>query len=181
MHPTRALLLLTLCGCAGGGLSGGGASPTTTRMETGGGGFEISSVASERVTSQAVAAPVERVWAALPAAFQAVGLSGGGVISQSERIFGTPLLRFRGRLAGERASRYLNCGRNPIGAAAADMYQMEAVVRSSVRPNSDGTTRLEVLVEATAAAPAGGTRTTCATTRALEERIVAEVRRVAGA
>ncbi|HEX2187814.1 MAG TPA: hypothetical protein VHG51_02890 [Longimicrobiaceae bacterium] len=179
MTRASALLLLSLCGCAGGGLAAGSGAPSTTHMETGGGAFDITSTADARVASHAVAAPAERVWAALPAAFQAVGLT-GGVVSESERVYGTPLLRFRGRLAGERASRFLRCGTNPIGSPAADLYDLEAVVRAAVQPDAAGAARLEVLVEATAAPPAGGTRTPCTSTRELEDRIAAQVRQAVG-
>lgn len=173
------LLLLSLGGCAGGGLSAGSGSPSTTRLETAGGDFDVTATSSARVTAQTVAAPADRVWAALPAAFQAVGLE-AGVVSASNRVYGTPLLRFRGRLAGERASRLLNCGSNPIGSPAADLYDVEATVRAAVQPDAAGGTRLEVLVEAVAAPPAGGTRTPCTSTRVLEERIVSQVRGAVG-
>ena len=179
MHPSSALLLLALAGCAGGGLAAGAAGPSTTRMETGGGGFEITAAGNQRVATHDVLAPAERVWAALPAAYRAVGLA-GGVVSQGERVFGTPLIRSRGRLAGERASRFLNCGSNPIGAPAANLYDLETTVRTAVRTNPDGTTRLELLVEATAAPPAGGTRAQCTSTRVLEDLIAAQVRRAVG-
>ncbi len=179
MHPSATLLLLALAGCAGGGLQTGSSGPSTTRMETGGGGFEITAARDERVATHDVLAPADRVWAALPAAYRAVGLA-GGVVSQGERVFGTPLMRSRGRLAGERAARFLNCGSNPIGAPAANLYDLEATVRTAVQTNPDGTTRLELRVEAVAAPPAGGTRAQCTSTRVLEDRIATQVRRIVG-
>ena len=179
MRPSTAVLLLALAGCAGGGLEAGGSGPSTTRMETGGGGFEITAARDERVATHDVLAPVERVWAALPAAYRAVGLT-GGVVSQGERVFGTPLTRSRGRLAGERAARFLDCGRNPIGAPAANMYDLETTVRTAVQTNPDGTTRLELKVEAVAIPPTGGTRAPCTSTRVLEDLIATQVRRAVG-
>ena len=179
MQRSSVLLLLALAGCASGGLEAGSSGPSTTRMETGGGGFEITATRNERVASHDVLAPVDRVWAALPAAFQAVGLT-GGVINQQQRLFGTALIRGRGRLAGERAAAFLSCGPTPIGAPAANAYDLEATVRAAVVANPDGTTRLELLVESTAAPPAGGTRAPCTSTRVLEDRIAAQVRRAVG-
>ena len=179
MHRSTALLLVALAGCAGGGLEAGSSGPSTTRMETGGGGFEITAARNERVATHDVLAPVDRVWAALPGAYQAVGLA-GGVISQGERVFGTALIRSRGRLAGERAARFLNCGSNPLGAPAANMYDLETTVRTAVQTNPDGTTRLELLVEAMAIPPAGGTRAQCTSTRVLEDLIAAQVRKAVG-
>ncbi|HEV2735653.1 MAG TPA: hypothetical protein VGV85_12485 [Longimicrobiaceae bacterium] len=180
MPRSALLLLLALSGCASGGLEAGNSGPSTTRMETGGGGFEITAARNERVASHDVLAPADRVWAALPAAYQAMGLT-GGVVNQAERVFGTPLIRSRGRLAGERAARFLNCGTNPIGAPAANLYDLETTVRTAVQTNPDGTTRLEVLVQAMAAPPAGGTRAQCTSTRVLEDLIAAQVRRAVAA
>jgi hypothetical protein len=180
MRPSAALVLLALAGCAaGGGLEAGSAGPSTTRMETGGGGFEITAARDARVATHDVLAPADRVWAALPAAYRAVGLA-GGVVSQGERVFGTPPMRSRGRLAGERAARFLDCGKNPIGAPAANMYDLETTVRTAVQTNPDGTTRLELKVEAVAAPPAGGTRAQCTSTRVLEDLIATQVRRIVG-
>lgn len=179
MRRSSVLLLVALTGCASGGLETGGSGPSTTRMDTGGGSFEVTAARNERVTSQDVLAPVERVWGALPSAFQALGLQ-GGAINEKERLFGTPLLRSRGRIAGERAALFLSCGPTPIGAPAANSYDLESVVRAAIATNPDGTTRLEVQLEATAAPPAGSTRTLCSSTRVLEERIIAEVRKTVG-
>jgi hypothetical protein len=97
-----------------------------------------------------IAAPVDRVWRALPEAFKDLGYPGGPSTNPDEHLYLTRSLTIRGRLyEGEANSDYLDCGRTPAGQLAADFYEVQFAVLAWLAPQ-DGVTAIEVVIDGTA-------------------------------
>jgi hypothetical protein len=167
-------LLLLLAGCGAstgtGALTTIASGPTTTTVDTGRGSYSLVSVGETRVLRSVVHAPLAEVWSALPLLFEELQIP-AGVVHDGTHVYGNPGLRVNGRIAGERPSRYLECGLTPIGASAADTYTLEVQLLANLQPSGAESTRLQLQLGATGTPRAGGSRSTCATTGALERRI----------
>lgn len=122
-----------------------------------------------------VQAPLDRVWHAL---FDTYGELGVDVRSINQPIgeIGNRDFTISGKLAGKLASTWFSCGLDPNLGPQANMYRIRASLLSTVRAEGAGATRIESRL-------AGTTRRTgvnaepiyCATTGALENRIVASL------
>ncbi|MFW6202647.1 MAG: hypothetical protein ACOC8B_08710, partial [Gemmatimonadota bacterium] len=94
-------------------------------------------------------AALDVVWNATIEAYRSLGIE--TAILEAEGLVGNPRVTARGRLAGERLSRYVRCGTDAVGMPAADSYQVRLDVRTRVSPAPEGVgSRLRTTVEATA-------------------------------
>ena len=126
-----------------------------------------------------VAAPAGRVHAALVAAYVKLGIpaaiadSASGVVAVTE-------LRVDGRIAGERASRYVSCGVTVMGPRA-DLDRVVLTIVSRLKVEQPSVTRVATSVVGTATDARGvGSRQPCTTTGQLEARLHAEARATVG-
>ncbi|CAN5846957.1 hypothetical protein BH23GEM3_BH23GEM3_17250 [soil metagenome] len=168
-----SILLLAGCSTTGTGLSTVQTTPATTEVETAAGRYSITSTGEQLVFSQTLHAPSNHVWTALPMVFETLEIS-AGVVTENQS-YGNPSLRVNGRLAGERASLYLDCGKTPIGAPAADSYSTDANVLATLQPSGQESTHLQIRLHGVATPRAGGGRAPCTTTGKLENRIAEEL------
>ena len=150
-------LFLLACASPGGGSAGAPGSPptgsaapapATMRVSTPGGNFNIRVRPDEMRSSFIVAAPIDRVWRALPAAFDSLGVP-GGVLDAAARQFGSTGFRVRRRLGTVAVSRYFDCGQTQIGENA-DEYDVQVQVVATLSPGTAGTTNVEMLLDALA-------------------------------
>ncbi|HEX2190735.1 MAG TPA: hypothetical protein VHG51_17635, partial [Longimicrobiaceae bacterium] len=118
-----------------------------------------------------VEAASERVRAALPAVFEALGITGAGA-DAAGRVFGNPRIAAT-RVAGERASHWVRCG-NAAGAgpSATGGYRTELSVLVTLKPDGAGTwvtTQVGGTAHSVAGTSSGGVL--CVSNGLLEERI----------
>ena len=181
MRAVSLLACIALAGCASSGSStaGGpavasGPRESTTTVETisDAGTVELRSVRSDPTASFAIAAPPDAVWRALTSVYSDLDLSVTVLDTQGRRL-GVENVRVRRRLGGERLSRYLTCGER-MGQPIAESDDINLTLYTQVVPAAGGSgSTLRTLLEATAKqTAAGGSLINCATTGALERRIV---------
>jgi hypothetical protein len=104
-----------------------------------------------RPVQRVLAAPVDAVWAQLPRAFTDLSYAGGRSARNAERVYLTPSMTIRGRLyTGELNSVYIDCGRTPVGSAAADDYAVSFAILARLTPQDSSTTLVEIVVDGTA-------------------------------
>lgn len=130
-----------------------------------------------------VALPVNRVWAALPRAFEALHYPGAPSDQADERVFLTPYLVLRGSLyEGELNSVYLDCGRNPLGASVADSWRITFAILVRLTPQGEGRTAVDVLIDGNANDPVLRANSQhCSGTGRLEEALLDLIERYASA
>lgn len=98
-----------------------------------------------------LAFPVERLWAALPEAFRALGYPGAPSVHPDERVFLTPYLAVRDRLyAGEPNSLYFVCARANNVTAAVDAWMITFAILVRLTPEGDGQTAVDVILDGNA-------------------------------
>lgn len=92
---------------------------------------------NDYIARDVIDAPVDAVWNALPAAYEAVGLP----IPQLDRTNGVAVLEghiTRRHVGDERMSSLIDCGRGMAGPYA-DTYRIRLNVTTELRPDNDGT------------------------------------------
>jgi hypothetical protein len=144
-------------------------------VNTSEGGY-VTTTADVRVLSQEVAAPVDRVWAVLPAVYRELGLEAE---SDPARRTMSGVARVSRRFMGEPATRFLDCGRGQFGAEIASQYALRMTVSTTVNPAAgEGTgSRLDTAIEAHAYSDgANSVAAQCRSQGRLEEMIAARVR-----
>lgn len=178
-----ALSLLACASSAGGSAGAPGSPPTgsaapapaTMRVSTPGGNFNIRVRPDEMRSTFIVAAPIDRVWRALPAAFDSLGVP-GGVLDAAARRFGSTGFRVRRRLGTVAVSRYFDCGQTQIGENA-DEYDVQVQVVATLSPGTAGTTNVEILLDALARPVAFSQGyQACSTRGTLDARLVERLR-----
>lgn len=179
-------LVLTLLACAstGGGADGtadagsaGSAAPApaTMRVATPGGNLNIRVRPDEMRSSFIVAAPIDRVWRALPATFDSLGIP-GAVVDAAARRYGSTGFRVRRRLGTAPVSRYFDCGQTQIGENA-DEYNVQLQVVATLSTGTAGTTNVEVLLDALARPVAFSQGyQACSTRGTLDARLIERLR-----
>lgn len=150
-------------------------APSTMRVSTPGGNLNIRVRPDEMRSSFIVAAPIDRVWRALPAAFDSLGIP-GGVVDAAARQFGSTGFRVRRRLGTAPVSRYFDCGQTQIGENA-DEYNVQLQVVATLSTGAAGTTNVEVLLDALARPVAFSQGyQACSTRGTLDARLIERVR-----
>lgn len=183
MRRPLFLLLLALPACAGGGSRVGspvGDVAAPTRIETERGTVELRTTRADPTATFAIAAPPQRVWQALGSVYTTLDVPVTTMASRT-RTLGNERLSVRRQLGGVALSRYLRCG-GSRDVPNADTYQVTMRLLTEVDSADDGTSVLRTLVDGTARPVSlSGHPVTCASTGALERRIVAMLReQVAG-
>jgi hypothetical protein len=117
-----------------------------------------------------VAAPLDRVWAALPTVFAEIGLA-GQVMDAEAHILGQPATIVRRRMLDTNVGRFLDCGAR-MGISNADAYTVEYAIRTQVQANGDAASRVLTLITGRAR-PTGTSDpwVNCGSTSELERRI----------
>jgi len=174
MRTTVALPLLlaaTLGGCAS-------RRPTTvTTSETvrvGGVGAQpgttLATVSAVNPGTVRLLAPVERVWAVMPAVYDSLGIPVARV-EQARHIISNEGFKLRRRLGNVPLTRYLDCGRAQ-GGPSAETYKVNLAVLTELLPDGEGRTTAATVVKASARPVTfAGEFSTCTSTTALEMRI----------
>jgi hypothetical protein len=142
-------------------------------------GGEVRVTRDSYVASDVVAAPIDAVWQALPAAYSSVGLG----LPRLDRAQGVAVLdrhRLSRRLGGERLSRYFDCGRGMAGPYA-DTYRIHLAVTTEVRPAQGDTTRVLTRLDAQGESTSGtANNVQCRSEGRLESLITEALRSAVG-
>ncbi|MDQ3522790.1 MAG: hypothetical protein M3434_10705 [Gemmatimonadota bacterium] len=112
----------------------------------------------------------------MPAVYEALKIP-VGTIDQNTRVIGNRRIESRsGRIAGERASSYLNCGNTGIGGPIADSYQVNLSVLTQIVPAAGGSTQVQTSIEASATQRGvSSAPVRCASTGRLEQQIATAI------
>jgi hypothetical protein len=167
------VMIASTTACASAGAEAGVSSgPASTRIITSGSGADIEFGADAPAAARVVSMPPDQVWAALPAVYETLDITGGSADSAS-RTYSARDLRVRRRLGDQPLSRYLSCGNTSAGAPVAVMYRIQLSVTTSVQPAAGGGSRIQTEVSASGQSTEGtsNNRVRCGSTGALEARI----------
>jgi len=133
------------------------------------GGSTITMAQTESPSQRTVAAPAARIWNALPAVYETIGLPITDRNNEAHTL-GTTSYKVRRKLGNTALSRYLDCG-STQGSASADSYEVLLSVTTQLLPTSTDTTAVSTTVSAMARPVfVSGEYVNCGSTRALEKR-----------
>ncbi len=171
MRPIAMFAPILLLGCATGN-SGvvTRTTPSTTQVQTPLGTYEIDALTETRVSSDWVRAPVARLWKALPAVYEELGVRPEHINPAGHQLGNRSAVLNRS-IGGKPLSTYLDCGTNPIGVPAANSYSvyLDLVTELKERP---GGTDVRTRVDAKAKPRSGGgSFVQCMSNGQLEKRI----------
>ena len=155
----------------------GGREATVSVGGEGGGTLRVRNEVES--SSAIIGLPIDKVWAALPAAFDSLGVT---VTSRDpvKRIMGTEGIKVRQRIGGVPLSRYFDCGTTQIGANA-DSYEVMLMLMAQLKAAPGNTTSIVVSVDARArpVAFSQGYSECSSMTNSLDARLIELVRRQA--
>jgi hypothetical protein len=138
MRSILAVSITIFAGCAS--ASGGTASPDSETMRVTGAG-NLHMAAMDQTTDAKISFPIGKVWHALPAAFEKLGLP----ITQADDATHTIAnggLKIRRVLGDAPLSRYIDCGTTQIGENA-DSYEVYLTVTAKV--DEEATSGLSIM------------------------------------
>jgi hypothetical protein len=170
-----ACCALTACGPAAAPPAAGPSYETPTQVVSTGDAINVTTSTTVRVISQNLDAPVDRVWAVLPAVYAELGLGTGADAARRTVSGGS---NFNRRFAGEPATRLFDCGQGQFGAEIASTYTIRFTVSTTVNPGEGNGSRLDSMVEAQARSTDGANAlaANCRTEGGLEALIATRVR-----
>lgn len=171
---TLAALCVVLAGCAPAGNQTVSTRPPSLSQVQG--GWDVRVDNSMAVSADRVEAPVDRVWAVLPAVYQSAGIEVASVDPETHTL-GNLRVRLPRQMGDERLGHYLDCGTTHMGTPVSEAYRVEADIRTTVVP-VEGGSELRTGIAAFAKNPTGtseGTYT-CSSTGRLEALIAETVR-----
>ena len=178
MQKLCAALAIALSACAPATSSPSSSGPVrqTTSVTTGGGGnIDLVSYADDRPSSHVLQATPEQVWAVLPSVYDQLKVK-PETVDASARLIGNRRIVANGKIAGSRASDFLECGTS-VGGPIADSYQINLSLTTEVALGQAGMSELRTSVQGTATQRGvSGAPVRCATTGRLEQRIANLVR-----
>jgi hypothetical protein len=117
-----------------------------------------------------IAAPIGKIWLALPAVYDSLAIPRTTFDPPSHTI-GNVGMQLRRQLGNVRLSRYLDCG-SPQSRPSADFYDVNLSVVTQLQAEQSGDTRLTTTVDAMAKPVAfGGEYVRCASTGGIEAKL----------
>jgi hypothetical protein len=141
-----ALCAMSAVGCATTSSSNGTTPVENQRVlvadESHEGGRIITTSADLTGVEAVVAAPMDKVWDALLAAYKDLGIE---VLSMNRPIgeLGNRNFRMPSNISRQPRSRYFNCGIDPLSGPQANVYPIDASMLTVMKADTSGTTRLE--------------------------------------
>jgi hypothetical protein len=176
MRVVIAGLSIALAACASAGVSPtpvGARQSVTVATPTG--TIELASSGEAAVTVNTIAAPVDRVWAALPGVYDSLGIP-IATANSSTHLVGIQALKVRQRLGKAYLSKYIDCGESQIGASA-DTYDVVLTIFTQVLTADGGATKVSTSLDAVAKPPAfSQSYSHCSSKSVLEHAIADQLR-----
>ena len=140
-----ALCAAALVGCASSGASKtapGAANSGIARVS----GGAVSTGAIPIAGASTVAGSLDKLWAALPAVYDSVGIP-VSTVDAASHLIGNRGLQIRRELGGAPLSRYIDCG-YAQGRPSADFYDVNLSVTTQLESQDSGTIRVVTTVDA---------------------------------
>lgn len=188
---TSLLFVLALAACAPATETTGGPAPVGGRTGATGGentqvvvgreSLSVSTATEFRLVSAEIAAPVDRVWAVLPAVYQEMGLQ--ATSDAPRRTVAVRNAVVNRRFQGRSATQFFDCGSGQFGAEVAAQNEIRLELQSTVQPGTTAaTSRLETGLRANArgATGANALMAVCHTKQTLEALVAERVRQKLG-
>lgn len=179
MHPSRLALVtiaaLATLGCAsGGGARDPGPEQSHVIVDAPGGRYDLLLTREQYLSSDTLTVAPKSAWAALVQTYAAFGVPLQGA-DASRYMIATQYFHAHTSFAGERLSRWLECGSTMTGDIATS-YEITLRFGSMLDTSAVGRTIVRTAVVATAIAPGSGTtHVDCTSRGSLEHRIAALV------
>lgn len=174
------IALLGLAACASSGASSGSApSPEGQSVQVVGptSSTTIAMRPGDPSTSRALPYAMERVWRALPAAFDSLGIP-VTTVDPSTRTFGNSGFKPRRQLKSTPLSRYIDCGTTQLGPNA-DNYDVFLTFTVQVRSVEAASTNITTNLTAAARPPNYAQEySACSSRGTLEDRVVQMLQRI---
>lgn len=134
--------------------------------------LHIETTRDESAIATRLAATPDEAWAALLEVYGELGIRPEqlSVLDTRQRQMGVRGVTLR-RIAGQRLSRWMDCGQDMAGAKA-DLYEVQVTLLSEVRPGENGGSVVQSFLAATARDRGTSTNpVTCSTSGTLEQEI----------
>ncbi len=177
---TFGVLVLAGVGCSSSSelRDRGGTVSTPTVISTGdGGSLRIDTQTEQGGRTETLVMSADSAFAHLSGVYGRLGIETPTLVTR-ERTIGNPEVVARRQLAGERPSRFFECGSTATGVALADSYEIRMAILTQVVPADDGTGSLITTRASATARPvtSGGNQVTCRTKGEIERRIAQNLR-----
>lgn len=172
-----AVVVLVLAACAPpSGQAVDVTRPGPASVSVSGTTVDVNLPTERAIVSEELDATPEAAWAALPKAWEDLGIE-VRESSRATRTLANARLVISRRMGGAPLSRYLSCGAGMQGAFA-DVYRIQMSIHSAVVPVAGGGVEIRTYLEAVARNPEGTSNTAvnCTSTQRLEREIAARVR-----
>lgn len=178
--PRPALPIAALATCLTALASSLGAQTPTTQSSiplTTGSSSSKRLNTSDEARATTIEQPVDRVWAAIKQAYADLKLPTTTLVDAEHRV-GYAAQRLRGKLAGDRLGKLVDCGRSLDGRDAADSYEVTLDLETVVTPAPNASTPNASTVYTAVSGSANpvftsGDPVRCVSTGRLEDRIAA--------
>lgn len=167
--------LMSAAGCAStGGPVQTGMQQEHVGIEGVGGSFDFLLTKESFLSSDTLSVPPSRAWPALIQTYAEFGVPLQGA-DGSRRVIATQYVRAHGNFAGQRLSRWIDCGSSITGDIATS-YEITLRFGTMIDSSAAGRSVLRSALGATAQATGGGTTPVeCTTRRSFEKQIAALV------
>ena len=164
---------VALSGCASSNTAPGSGSTETARVVGSGGEGTVHAISTGSAPiagASTISAPADKLWKALPAVYDSLGIA-RSVFDPSSRLIGNRWLQIRRQLGNVRLSKYIDCG-SPQVRPSADFYDVNLSVVTQLQAIDPGNTRVVTTVDAMGRPVSfSGEYIRCATTGEIESRI----------
>jgi len=170
---TLGVVFATLA-CASSGSGPGPYSQQHVTVDSPSGRIDMLLTRDQYLSSDTITAPPARAWPALVQTYASFGVPLQGA-DAARRVIATQYVHAHATFAGERMSRWLECGSTMTGEIATN-YEITLRFGTLIDSSVVGRSIVRTAVTATAIAPGSGTTPVeCSTRGALERRIAALV------
>ena len=176
-----ALFAIVLHGCASGGAVTTGGAPVTVATQSvgggAGGGLANTTIVSSNVgQSTRIAAPLEVVWARMPAVYEALGLP-LSMKDDAARRLGNSQIKVRRALNGIQMRSIVDCG-SDLNGEKAESYEIRLTIESVVAAGDDASSAtVTTMVSGVGRSPQyNNSDVNCSTKGELERRIARGLR-----
>jgi len=170
VHKLAVIGIGLTLGCASSNTAPGSAPSETARVVGQPGLENVSTGAAPIAGESVIAAPLSKVWNAVSAVYDSVGIA-PTTVDAPGHTFGNRGLQIRRNLRGVPLSRYMDCG-SAQARPSADYYDVNLSVITQLTPVDSSNTKVVTTVDAMARPVSfTGEYIRCATTGVLEARL----------
>jgi len=167
------VVLLAACASSGSSIEQGGYQQSHVLVDAPGGRYDMLLTREGYMSADTLVVPTKSAWAALVQTYAGFGVPLQGA-DPSARMIATQYFHTHSSFAGERLSRWLECGSTLTGDIASN-YEITMRFGSLLDTSVVGRSIVRTVVTATAVAPGSGTNTIQCTSRGALEKQIAKL------